>query len=464
MIVSAEPVVTEGLGLPVFATAPPGDVDHLYLSEQNRVRITRLDLATGEISTVLDLPNAAGGQTGLQTFAFHPDYETNGRVFLNMFDPDDRHVKVLEFTRSEDDPTVLDPDSGRQVFSLLNDTGSHNGGWLGFSPVDDYLYILTGDGGNVGGPIRGLPAQDLGSLQGKLLRIDVDGDDFPEDDLRNYSIPEDNPFVGQDGEDEIFAYGLRHPFRAGFDRLTGDLYIGDVGANLLEEINFLPAGSGGGQNFGWRAKEGSLEGPFGDPIPPDVVDPIHEYPRGAGAAVIGGYVYRGSQYPALQGTYFFADFVQDSFFSFRFDGQEVTDLTDRTAELHASSPNGYGGIVSYAESADGELYFVDWQRGDIYRMAAGLVGDYNGNGAVEQSDLDLVLLNWGNDATEPPPNWVNDLPSGAVDQEELDRVLLQWGASLERTPVSVPEPSAWTVCVIALAGGALWGCRLRRSA
>jgi glucose/arabinose dehydrogenase len=361
---------------------------------------------------------------------------------------------VLEFTRSAEDPNVLDPDSGRTVLSLFNEFGSHNGGWLGFSPADNYLYVLTGDGGNLGRPTDGLPAQDLDSWQGKLLRVDIDGDDFPADDERNYAIPADNPFVGEVGEDEIFAYGLRHPFRGAFDRETGDLYISDVGRALREEIDFLPAGSGGGQNFGWRAKEGTLDGPFGDPIPPDVIDPIHEYPRGGGAAIIGGYVYRGSDFPALDGTYFFTDFVQKDFISFRFDGQQISQFNDRTQELAHPAGAGYGGLVSFAEGGDGEVYFIDSFRGDVFRIvASGLVGDYNGNGLVEQGDLDLVLLHWGLSAAERPPTWVLDLPFGTIDQDELDGVLLNWGASLAAA-TAVPEPG--TAFLLLLVAPTAW--------
>jgi glucose/arabinose dehydrogenase len=457
--VEAQPIVrTSDLVRAVYATAPAGDSEHLYVSEQNAMRIQKVDLKSGALSVFLDLPDIEGTQTGLQTFAFHPDYATSGRVYLNLYDPSDRHVKVLEFTRSASDPNVLDPDSGRTVYSLFNEFGSHNGGWLGFGP-DDYLYILTGDGGFLGRPDDGIAAQDLTDHKGKLLRIDVDGDDFPEDAARNYAIPPDNPFLGEDGadgEDEIFAYGFRHAFRAGFDRLTGDLYIGDVGRTAREEIDFIPAGSAGGQNFGWRAKEGTLDSLYPDPIPPDAIDPIYEYPRASGAAVIGGYVYRGDDFPAMQGTYFFADFIRDEAYSLRFDGAKVSDVADRTQEFAGSGGINFEGfgLTAITEGGDGELYFLYSSRGpgpayseinpvEIYRIAAtGLVGDYNGNGFVEQADLDLVLLNWGADASVPPSGWVHDLPTETVSQRELDRVLLNWGAVNPGAVgvAAVPEP------------------------
>jgi hypothetical protein len=186
---------------------------------------------------------------------------------------------------------------------------------------------------------------------------------------------------------EIFAYGLRHSFRNGFDSENGNLYIADVGSRFFEEINYLPAGTNGGQNYGWRALEGYEDNPdFPDPAPPNAIDPIYAYDRGAVGAVIGGYVYRGDAIPGLQGTYFLADFEINKFESFRYNGNQVTEFTDRTTEL-ASPLGSYGGIASFAQDAAGELYLIDYLSGDLYRIvAADETGDFNGDGIVDAAD------------------------------------------------------------------------------
>jgi hypothetical protein len=188
---------------------------------------------------------------------------------------------------------------------------------------------------------------------------------------------------------EIFAYGLRHSFRNGFDSENGNLYIADVGSRFFEEINYLPAGTNGGQNYGWRALEGYEDNPdFPDPAPPNAIDPIYAYDRGAVGAVIGGYVYRGDAIPGLQGTYFLADFEINKFESFRYDGNQITEFTDRTTEL-ASPLGSYGGIASFAQDAAGELYLIDYLSGDLYRIVSAepdASGDYNGDGIVDAAD------------------------------------------------------------------------------
>ena len=388
----AEVVVTDGLNLPIIAGAPTGDFDHLYIAESRIARIQRLDLSTNQLVPVLDLPDSViGVQTGLNGFAFHPDFANNGKIYINFsgsnLEPD---IRILEFTRSATNPNVFDPTTQREILTIANPLGDHNGGWLAFGPDDNLLYIATGDGGNAGPQeLKGLAAQDVNDVKGKILRIDIDEDDFPEDSTRNYGIPEDNPFASSGGAPEIFALGLRHPFRGSFDRDTSDLYIADVGSRFWEEINFLPAGTSGGQNYGWRPLEGLMDNPdWSDPAPPDAIDPIYLYPHGGTAAVIGGYVYRGDEIPWLQGTYFFGDFQMKTLMSFRYDGGEVSDFVDRGPEL-ASLLGSYGGIASFAEDAAGELYMIDYIRGDVYRIVAAApqeYGDYNRNGVVDAAD------------------------------------------------------------------------------
>jgi hypothetical protein len=215
-----------------------------------------------------------------------------------------------------------------------------------------------------------------------LLRIDVDGDDFPGDVMRNYAIPSDNPFVDATGDDEIWSYGLRNPWRASFDRATGDLYVGDVGQNAREEIDVQPAGSAGGENYGWRLREGTIQTPsggVGGNRPPGAVDPIYDYTRGAGSfqgfSVTGGYVHRGP-IAEIQGHYFFADYVSERIWSLVWDGSDPADfdgtnwtgLTDRTAEL-ATGTHSVDQISSFAEDALGNLYVLDLG-GEIFRIVS----------------------------------------------------------------------------------------------
>jgi glucose/arabinose dehydrogenase len=442
-------ITTTGLSNPVFGAAPPGEAGVLYISEQNNVAIRVLDLQSNALTTFLDLPDIAGDQSGLQRFAFHPSFETNGKIYLNVFDstpaPEERFVKIFEFQRSESDPNIIDPTTERLLLSIANPSGSHNGGWLDFSPTDGYLYILTGDGGAISNAaLRGVPAQDLNDLRGKLLRIDVNGDDFPEDPDRNYSIPDDNPFASGGGRPEIFSYGLRHPFSAGFDAANGDLYIADVGSSHYDEVNFVPAGTSGGQNFGWRPREGLFDNPtFADPSPPGAIDPIHSYPIGSGAAIISSVVYRGDDIPGLQGHYMFADFVRDDFFTFQFDGTAISSLTDRSVELaNPAITNGtYGGIL-FGTDSDGEIFYFDPIRGDVFKIVQEIVpGDYSGNGVVDAADYVLWRNSAGQSIALSGEN-PDAITPGVVDQEDYEFWKLQFGAS-GGGGTAVPEPSTF---------------------
>ncbi len=314
------------------------------------------------------------------------------------------------------DPDVADPDSAETVLIIDQPKATHNGGWLGFGP-DGYLYISSGDGG--GGQSNN--AQNLDVLLGKMLRIDINCDEFPGDPQRNYGIPPDNPFVGGPGTGEIWAYGLRNPWRCSFDRQTGDLYIGDVGAGGREEINFQPAGSGGGENYGWDCKEGTqctgeatCECTDGT-----LVDPIFEYPHAGPppTAVIGGYVYRGSAIPGLAGAYVFADHSVQ-IWRLRHDGSEVTELVEIQDEL---PPTFW--VASFGEDASGELYIceVGFTEG-IYRIVSACPWDLNDDGTVGVGDLLALFANWG---TPGPGDFNND---GVVGVGDMLIMFANWGA------------------------------------
>ncbi len=298
---------------------------------------------------IRDRVRSRESERGLLSVAFHPDFATNGRFFVNYTDRLG-HTVVAEY-RVTDDPNRADPNSERVILYIEQPAANHNGGQLQFGP-DGYLYIGMGDGGRAGDPWGN--AQNLGVLLGKMLRIDVDGGD-------PYAVPPDNPFVGQaDVRPEIWAYGLRNPWRFSFDRATGDLYIADVGQNLWEEVDVVRWPSPGGQNFGWDIMEGfhCFEPPQGcDPT--GLTMPVVEYGHDQGCSITGGYVYRGRRYPDLVGTYVFSDFCSGRLWGLRFrEGTwEWTLFLD--TDLNVSS---------FGEDEAGEIYVVDY-RGSIYHLA-----------------------------------------------------------------------------------------------
>ena len=372
--------VATGLTSPVYATHAPGDPGRLYIVEKaGAIRV--LDLLSG---AVLPTPfmsasvTAAGiglttdGERGLLGLAFHPDYQANGRFFINSTDSAG-NTRIREFRRLTSNQ--VDSTSGRDVLSVAQPYSNHNGGWLDFGP-DGLLYVAMGDGGSSNDPQN--HAQNRGSLLGKMLRLDVSGDDFPADSSRNYRVPATNPFVGQPAMlGEIWAYGLRNPWRNGFDRKTGDLYIGDVGQNAREEINFQSASSPGGANYGWRVREGTLSTGLTGQSGNSLVAPIYDYTRGSGTfqgtSVTGGYVYRGPV-AALQGQYFFGDYVRGRLFSLVFDGSQpsafngtnYSSRTDWTATATTTAGT-IGNIASFGEDASGNVYLVSYG-GNIFRI------------------------------------------------------------------------------------------------
>ena len=294
-----------------------------------------------------------GDERGLLSIAFHPEYEEEGYIYAYFTNPQG-NVLVSRFEVSEEDPNAAVPFSETFVIGVQQPFSRHNGGQLKFGP-DGLLYIGTGDGGGAGDP--GNRAQDLSLLLGKILRIDVDR-------ASPYFIPSDNPFRFQAGaRDEIWAYGLRNPWRFSFDRETGNLFIADVGQGAVEEINFQSAGSDGGENYAWRLMEGSqCFEPAKDCQDGSLELPILEYEHiGGGRSVTGGYVYRGSDYPQLDGTYFYADWVTDEMFLAERNGSSWTPI--------GTVDTGYQ-ISTFGEDEHGELYVADYFGEAIYRIEA----------------------------------------------------------------------------------------------
>lgn len=440
-----------GMSNAMFLKAPQGDANYVYSGNRVAGAIGIFDRDTGEfLSRFADLTDASGPQDGLLDMAFHPDFAANGLFYTYTYSNTDQFVRIVERKRSVSDPLIADPNYERQILQMPNQN-SHNGGWLGFSPVDGMLYATTGDGGANQGANNGLPAQDPFDLHGKVLRVDVAGDDFPSDNSKNYAVPAGNPYAdGQLGVPEVYALGLRHPFRASFDRAEGDLYIGDVGDASFEEINVLPSDSIGGENFGWRVREGSQDNPgVDDPAPTDTIDPVFEYAHaGGGASVTGGVVYRGSEIPALQGTYFLGDFVRRTLFqSFKLVDGVATNVANRTDELF---PSGYsGGLVAIGQDGLGEMYVVSLFNRNVYRIVAdALPGDFNDDGNVDAADYTV----WRDQVGQSSDTLANDIDGGLVGQAQYDRWVANYGQTTSAT-ATVPEPASLLAALLAISLG-----------
>ncbi|GAB4198616.1 MAG: PQQ-dependent sugar dehydrogenase [Wenzhouxiangellaceae bacterium] len=297
----------------------------------------------------LDPLTNGGGEQGLLGLVFHPDYETNGFFYVNYTDLAGDTV-VARYQVSAN-PNIADAASAQTVLTFNQTAGNHNGGDMHFG-ADGMLYISSGDGG-----LNPFDSQDNATLLGNLLRIDVNSDDFPGNPDRNYAIPADNPLVGVSGAaPEIWVSGLRNPWRFSFDRLNGDLFIGDVGEDQWEEINWLAAGGVGGENFGWPCFEGD-EVAFTGPqcqSPGAYVLPIiqlpHASPPANNCSVIGGYRYRGAQFTGMQGWYFYSDWCTGVLWAARDDGGGW-----QSFEVGSVSPFT---VTGYAEDENGELFAV----------------------------------------------------------------------------------------------------------
>jgi glucose/arabinose dehydrogenase len=369
--------IMTGLNQPLHLLSAPGDASRMFVVERAGV-VKIYNTATGTVSGTpfIDVRDRAnpGQDGGLVGMAFDPDYASNGFVYLQYTDDQgDNHLSRFSSLNSNQ----LNPNSEHPILFLDQPTGAHNGDWIGFGP-DNLLYYTTGDGGDQHDPNNS--GQNKNSLLGKVLRIDVTSgiDDFPGDQSANYHIPTDNPFVGQDGRDEVFAQGFRNPWKASFDRLTGDLYIGDVGQDRFEEINFISATSNGGENFGWRLREGfgaTQTGGVGGPLP-GAVDPVYAYAHGGGPlqgnSVTGGYVYRGP-IASLQGKYFFADFTSNNIWSLEVDpatGLMVPgSFINWTSTLDPEVGGNINSIGSFGEDALGNVYIVSLG-GSVYKIDA----------------------------------------------------------------------------------------------
>ncbi|QOJ01516.1 MAG: PQQ-dependent sugar dehydrogenase [Phycisphaeraceae bacterium] len=382
-------LVASGFTRPIAAVSAPGRFDRLFIVEQfsgTTGRIQAFNTTTNTRSEFLSVsPVTNGNEQGLLGLAFHPRYQENGKFYVYYTDSSARSV-VEEYRVSAGNPDQADPASARLILRFSQPQENHNGGWIAFGP-DGYLYIASGDGGGANDSGSGHTtgtgnAQDItANWLGKMLRVDVDRDDFPADANRNYGVPSSNPFVGVTGDDEIWSFGLRNPWRNSFDRLTGELWIADVGQDAWEEINREPAGVGG-RNYGWRCMEGlvctGLTGCTCNAVA--LTLPVHVYQHVSNrCSVTGGYVYRGCAIPSLYGKYVFADYCTGEVWAMNTTTYEVVRLF--TASF---------GVTSFGEDAFGELWFTR-QGGQLRKIVAAAgetpFNDCNANGRPDCWDI-----------------------------------------------------------------------------
>lgn len=351
--ITLEPAFT-GFQAPVYLTHA-GDEGRLFVVEKAG-RILLIENGVVQPTPFLDITDrvgSAGSEQGLLSVAFPPDFTLSGAFYVNYTDQRGDTV-IARYRWLEGDPLQADPTSEEVVLRVDQPAANHNGGQLQFGP-DGYLYVGMGDGGRAGDPWGN--AQNPGVLLGKMLRLDVAG-------AETYKVPPDNPFVDRaDVRPETWALGLRNPWRFSFDRTTGDLYIADVGQNRWEEVDFQPAGSPGGENYGWDVMEGRhCFEPAAGCDPSGLVPPVAEYDHSQGCSITGGYVYRGSRYPQMAGVYFFGDYCSGRIWGLQREPDGEWTMTS-LLETKVS-------ISSFGEDAAGELYVVGYKDGTIYHLTA----------------------------------------------------------------------------------------------
>ena len=462
--------VATGLTAPNWGTQAPGDADRLFVTDQDGI-LWAIDLGTGDKTVFLDVspllvdlgifgPDSFD-ERGLLGVAFHPDYQENGLLYTYTSEPDSGEpdfstmpdgsdpnhqtlIREWEVPNPGDPDSVVDPDSTRELLRIDQPQFNHDGGAINFG-ADGMLYVSLGDGGagddqETGVDPFGIPnighgcagnGRSPATILGTVIRIDPLGSSSANG---QYGIPNDNPFVGQEGfVEEIFAYGFRNPFRFSFDSLTGDLYLADVGQNDIEEVDIVVSGG----NYGWNHKEGSfffipngaLAGYVTDmpqDAPPDLIDPVAEYDHDDGIAIIGGFVYRGIKIPALEGRYVFGEFAQ----TFSNDGRLFyLDDDDVIQEFQFIGRAGLGlSLLGTGRDANGEVYALAnatgvpfGDTGVVLRIAPKL-GDLDADGIVGILDFLALLAMWGQG------NVAADLDmDGMVGINDFLLLLANWG-------------------------------------
>ncbi len=400
-----------GLSSPIYVTHAGDGSGRLFIMEQNGV--IKIADADGNVNATSFLNvsslSSCCGERGLLGLAFHPDHENNRKFYVNYTNNSGNTV-VVEYETFAGLPDVANPSTARILLTIAQPFSNHNGGWIGFGP-DGYLYISMGDGGSGGDP--GNRAQDItNQLLGKMLRIDVDGNNSSNG---QYGIPPSNPFVGVTGDDEIWSYGLRNSWRNSFDRETGDFWMGDVGQNAIEEINFQPAASGGGENWGWRCYEGNNTFNTAGCGPASNYDfPVHTFNHASGrCSVTGGYVYRGCAMPDQVGNYFFADYCSGQLWTMDTDTGVVTELFNLAF-----------GFTSFGEDEDGELYYC--LGSTVSKLVPTTFDDANSNGIPDTCET------LGCNAADIA------LPFGSLDFSDVSAFLIAFSTMTPEADLAVP--------------------------
>ena len=359
---------------PVYATSHLENINIIYVVEQSGIiriinQIDNEELIFLNIEDRVHQPLFPGDEKGLLGFTFDPQFKENGFIYINYVDKNDYSI----ISRIKSDVLFANKETEEILLKFKQPYSNHNGGFIDFGP-DGYLYIAVGDGGSSGDPDNN--AQDLSNLFGTILRIDISVS-------KGYIIPDENPFIECDNcIKEIWSYGLRNSWRFSFDRLTGDLYIGDVGQNNWEEVNFQSFDSKGGENYGWNIMEANycFQSSLCDST--NLISPIFEYPNDAnyvktilgirqknmhGCSITGGYVYRGNKIPELYGKYIFGDYCTGKVWSFKYENNELSDLEDHTQNLLDSINKKEFYLSSFGELANGEILLVDYV-GNVYLL------------------------------------------------------------------------------------------------
>ena len=366
--------ISDGYDKPVYATSKNLESEFIFIVEQDgRIQLLKnkkkLNDPFLDISDRVHQTFYPGDERGLLGLTFHPNFKENGFFYVNYVDQDGYTI----ISRFYSNGLVVSKESEFILLKLLQPYSNHNGGHIEFGP-DGYLYISIGDGGSAGDPEN--RAQRLDNLFGKILRIDINNG-IP------YSIPKDNPFIDNpNAKSEIWSYGFRNVWRFSFDKLNGNLFLGDVGQNKFEEIDFEPYDSNGGLNYGWKIKEGFHCFESETCNRNNLIDPIYEYPNNAnylktlvglrqkntnGCSVTGGYVYRGNNIEKLYGKYIFGDYCTGKIWSFNYNDRKVLDFTNHTTSIMASIDKNSFYLSSFGEHESGELFLVDYN-GIIYQL------------------------------------------------------------------------------------------------
>jgi glucose/arabinose dehydrogenase len=440
VLLFASSVFSQTIALQTFASGFSSPVAIVNAGDSRlfvvqRGGLIRIVNANGTINTTpfLSLSSiiTAGGERGLLGLAFHPDYATNGRFYVNYTRSGDGATVIAKYTVSTTDPNIANPASAEVLLTIAQPFSNHNGGSLNFGP-DGYLYIGMGDGGSGGDPDN--YGQNINSLLGKMLRIDVDVES-------GYTIPADNPYVGVAGADEIWGVGMRNPWKFSFDTQTGDLWIADVGQNEREEINKVSAPLTAGLNFGWRCYEANI--PYntnGCQSASNYFMPVANYNLGSGnCSITGGYVYRGTTYSNMVGKYFFADYCSN----------RIGWVGNNGGTITWTSAFG-GNFTSFGEDINGELYVAGISNGIVSRI----IDTSLSTNDFQQNGLSIYPNPAENSFTIKNANLLN-LYELSIYDSMGKRVAIKKMDNLESTTVSIDNlsPGLYFVSVKELNGG-----------